>query len=79
MNLHEYQGKEMLESFGVAIQKGIVADSPEKALLKSRPTLTLTYHFIERLTNFLFNRGRLSSVPKSSQASAGRARTDPAS
>jgi succinyl-CoA synthetase beta subunit len=32
MNLHEYQGKEILASFGVAIQKGIVAQSPEEAV-----------------------------------------------
>jgi len=32
MNLHEYQGKEILASFGVAIQKGIVAQSAEEAV-----------------------------------------------
>ena len=32
MNLHEYQGKEILNSFGVRIQKGIVAYSPEEAV-----------------------------------------------
>lgn len=32
MNLHEYQGKEILKTFGVAIQEGIVADTPEKAV-----------------------------------------------
>ncbi len=32
MNLHEYQGKELLNSFGVRIQRGIVADSPIKAI-----------------------------------------------
>ena len=32
MNLHEYQGKEILNSFGVRIQKGIVAHSPEEAV-----------------------------------------------
>ena len=31
MNLHEYQGKSILKSFGVAIQEGLVADTPEKA------------------------------------------------
>ena len=31
MNLHEYQGKSILKSFGVAIQEGKVADSPEAA------------------------------------------------
>lgn len=32
MNLHEYQGKSILKSFGVAIQEGIVADSADKAV-----------------------------------------------
>ena len=32
MNLHEYQGKEILASFGVAIQKGIVANNSDDAV-----------------------------------------------
>ena len=32
MNIHEYQAKEILKSYGVTIQEGIVADTPEKAL-----------------------------------------------
>jgi succinyl-CoA synthetase beta subunit len=32
MNLHEYQGKALLKSFGVAIQEGIVANTPEEAV-----------------------------------------------
>ncbi|HET8809955.1 MAG TPA: ADP-forming succinate--CoA ligase subunit beta [Flavobacteriaceae bacterium] len=32
MNLHEYQGKEILKSFGVKIQNGIVATTPEDAV-----------------------------------------------
>ncbi len=32
MNLHEYQGKELLNSFGVRIQRGIVATTPEDAV-----------------------------------------------
>lgn len=31
MNIHEYQGKSILKSFGVAIQEGRVATSPEEA------------------------------------------------
>ncbi len=31
MNIHEYQAKEILKSYGVTIQEGIVADTPEKA------------------------------------------------
>jgi succinyl-CoA synthetase beta subunit len=32
MNLHEYQGKELLKSYGVRIQEGIVATTPEEAV-----------------------------------------------
>ncbi|NQV53919.1 MAG: ADP-forming succinate--CoA ligase subunit beta [Flavobacteriales bacterium] len=32
MNLHEYQGKSILKSFGVRIQEGLVASSPEEAV-----------------------------------------------
>lgn len=32
MNIHEYQGKQILKSFGVAVQEGIVADTPEQAV-----------------------------------------------
>jgi succinyl-CoA synthetase beta subunit len=32
MNLHEYQGKEILNSFGVRIQRGIVANTPQEAV-----------------------------------------------
>jgi succinyl-CoA synthetase beta subunit len=32
MNLHEYQGKEILNSFGVRIQRGIVASTPDEAV-----------------------------------------------
>lgn len=31
MNIHEYQGKSILKTFGVAVQEGVVADSPEAA------------------------------------------------
>lgn len=32
MNLHEYQGKEILNSFGVRIQRGIVASTPSETV-----------------------------------------------
>ncbi len=32
MNIHEYQAKGILKSYGVTIQEGIVADTPEKAV-----------------------------------------------
>ncbi|MGM0636393.1 MAG: ADP-forming succinate--CoA ligase subunit beta [Bacteroidota bacterium] len=36
MNLHEYQGKEILNSFGVNIQRGIVAKTPEEAVAAAK-------------------------------------------
>jgi len=32
MNIHEYQAKDILKKYGVAVQRGIVADTPDKAL-----------------------------------------------
>jgi succinyl-CoA synthetase beta subunit len=32
MNIHEYQGKAILKSYGVRIQEGIVAETPEEAV-----------------------------------------------
>lgn len=32
MNLHEYQGKEILASYGVRVQRGIVAQTPDEAV-----------------------------------------------
>ncbi|WP_460218451.1 ADP-forming succinate--CoA ligase subunit beta [Psychroserpens sp. MEBiC05023] len=36
MNLHEYQGKELLSSFGVRIQRGIVAQNAEEAVTAAK-------------------------------------------
>jgi succinyl-CoA synthetase beta subunit len=36
MNIHEYQGKSILKSFGVRIQEGIVASTPEKAVAAAK-------------------------------------------
>ena len=36
MNLHEYQGKEILSTFGVKIQKGIVANTPQEAVAAAK-------------------------------------------
>lgn len=36
MNLHEYQGKSILKSFGVRIQEGIVAATPEEAVAAAK-------------------------------------------
>ena len=32
MNIHEYQGKQILKSFGVAVQEGIIAETVEQAV-----------------------------------------------
>jgi len=36
MNIHEYQGKEILKSFGVKIQEGIVANTPAEAFAAAK-------------------------------------------
>ncbi len=36
MNIHEYQGKSILKSYGVAIQEGMVAETPEQALFEAK-------------------------------------------
>src|ERR1043165_7573929 len=36
MNIHEYQGKEILKKYGVAIQRGIVADTPDRAVAAAK-------------------------------------------
>lgn len=36
MNLHEYQGKDILSSFGVRIQRGIVAQNPQEAVAAAK-------------------------------------------
>jgi succinyl-CoA synthetase beta subunit len=36
MNIHEYQGKSILKSFGVAIQEGLVADTAEEAVAAAK-------------------------------------------
>ena len=61
MNLHEYQGKEILNSFGVTIQRGIVASNTEEAVLAaqklskdtgtvgSNPTLSAIFYTFKSL------------------------------
>ena len=36
MNIHEYQAKDILKSYGVRVQSGIVADTPDKALAAAK-------------------------------------------
>ena len=42
MNLHEYQGKEILSSFGVRIQRGIVAQNAKEAVAAAKQLTTET-------------------------------------
>ena len=42
MNLHEYQGKQLLNSFGVKIQRGLVATTPEEAVSAAKKLTTET-------------------------------------
>lgn len=43
MNLHEYQGKEILKSFGIKVQEGIVARTPQEAY-QAAMELKIKYH-----------------------------------
>ena len=36
MNIHEYQGKDILKRYGVRVQEGIVANTPEEAVLAAK-------------------------------------------
>ena len=36
MNIHEYQAKDILKKYGVAVQTGIVADTPDKAVAAAK-------------------------------------------
>ena len=42
MNLHEYQGKELLASFGVSVQRGIVAKTSTEALAAAKELIEST-------------------------------------
>lgn len=50
MNLHEYQGKELLASYGVAIQRGIVAKTTDEAVDAAKEltsTMGTSWHVIK--------------------------------
>ena len=50
MNLHEYQGKELLASFGVTVQRGIVAKTSEEAVAagkKLTETTGTSWHVVK--------------------------------
>ena len=42
MNLHEYQGKDILAQFGVAVQRGQVATTPEEAVAAAKALIEST-------------------------------------
>ena len=42
MNIHEYQGKEILAKYGVRVQRGIVANSPVEAVAAAKQLTTET-------------------------------------
>ncbi len=42
MNIHEYQGKSILKSFGVSVPQGFIADSPDAALEVAKKIKALT-------------------------------------
>lgn len=60
MNIHEYQGKSILKKFGVAIQEGVVANSPEEAseLAKKLQEETGTSWFVVKAQIHAGGRGK---------------------
>ena len=36
MDIHEYQGKEILASYGVKVQRGYVANNPQEAVAAAK-------------------------------------------
>src|SRR6185312_10432280 len=43
MNIHEYQGKQLLREYGVAVSNGLVAFSPEEAVKAAKQLSTEVY------------------------------------
>lgn len=60
MNIHEYQAKEILKSYGVTIQEGVVADTPDKAkeAAKELNTSTGTEWFVLKAQIHAGGRGK---------------------
>ncbi|WP_282039560.1 ADP-forming succinate--CoA ligase subunit beta [Saccharicrinis aurantiacus] len=42
MNIHEYQGQEILSNFGVRVSKGLIANTPEEAVESAKELTKLT-------------------------------------
>lgn len=65
MKLHEYQGKEILESFGVPVHSGVVAESLEEALEKAKtlyPNFTGKEFFVVKAQVHAGGRGKGGGV-----------------
>lgn len=64
MNLHEYQGKQILKSFGVAIQEGIVADTVDQAIAAAKElnTQTGTEYYVVKAQIHAGGRGKGGGV-----------------
>ncbi|HLP13001.1 MAG TPA: ADP-forming succinate--CoA ligase subunit beta [Flavobacteriales bacterium] len=64
MNLHEYQGKEILKSYGVAIQEGIVASTVDEAVAaaKSLNASTGTQFYVVKAQIHAGGRGKGGGV-----------------
>ena len=45
MNIHEYQAKEVLKKFGVAVLSGQVVESPEKAVDAAKALVSRRAYF----------------------------------
>jgi 16S rRNA (adenine1518-N6/adenine1519-N6)-dimethyltransferase len=54
MNLHEYQGKSILKSYGVAVQEGVVVDKVEDAVAAAKK---LTEETVIERDRFFLHRG----------------------
>ncbi len=64
MNLHEYQGKELIKRFGARIQEGITATTPEEALAaaKELQEKTGTYIWVVKAHIHAGGRGKAGGV-----------------
>ncbi len=64
MNLHEYQGKELIKRFGARIQEGITATTPEEALAaaKELQEKTGTYIWVVKAQIHAGGRGKAGGV-----------------
>jgi succinyl-CoA synthetase beta subunit len=58
MNIHEYQGKEILASYGVRIQRGIVNNAVEAVAAKQLTTETGTSWFVIKAQVHAGGRGK---------------------